>query len=382
LQNDMQFLHRINHVAEHLDSAIKAIISSQTDQKLKVKNWVLTWFLIPFHSLIDFKGFFKSIKSKSISPAIPFYAGIPVFFFVNWISNLNIYILLLSAAILMYLISFIFIAPKSMCSFSEGYFRIGAYAVFRKQEHEIFKEAVGTEDVFYFSSISQQIQIFLAVNAPYKSIHDRIDNFLNLEKANLIAQLKSENNLHRQETAKYNKALKDFDSNTTQLLSKIEEQELAIRYLVEFIKSTNIALYRQKNECFNFGDIANIVSSGITIYEFSSEDNVLKKIADERTTGISPKILELDSSYSCAKAFSSNEDGLIVDEPQPDRFVASKKLKMDYDKTWVINFHFDITQEKPLFLIVGNVILDTNEIIRAIHSMCLLKQEADIKGGT
>lgn len=67
--------HRLERISEGLDRAAKTIRSSETDTKLKVKNWVLTWFLIPFHSLLDLKGLFKGFKSLNISPALPLLAG-------------------------------------------------------------------------------------------------------------------------------------------------------------------------------------------------------------------------------------------------------------------------------------------------------------------
>lgn len=63
LAEQYDVFHRLERISESLDQAAKILRSSEVDTKLKVKNWLFTWFILPFHSLLDFKGLFKGVKS-------------------------------------------------------------------------------------------------------------------------------------------------------------------------------------------------------------------------------------------------------------------------------------------------------------------------------
>lgn len=149
------------------------------------------------------------------------------------------------------------------------------------------------------------------------------------------------------------------------------------------MKNTNTALYRMHNNCFSIADLVNMVGTGITIYELVEQDEsekFLQKIYDEGTTGISPKSIKMDQSYAAVEVVRKGKyEEHIIDEPSEGRFVVSRLFKMGYNKLWVINFHPDSSQEKALLLTIPNEELNTREIMRVIHSMCLLMQENDHK---
>jgi hypothetical protein len=164
------------------------------------------------------------------------------------------------------------------------------------------------------------------------------------------------------------------------LVEELSEVHLTLKYLIEFIKNTNTALYRMQNNRFSVADLVNMVGTGITIYEVVEQESgeVLHKIYDEGTSGASPQIITLDQPLAAAKVVvEGNTEKHITDEPSEGRFVVSRLFKMGYNKLWVINFHPDSSQEKALLLTIPNEELNTREIMRVIHSLCLLMQEND-----
>ncbi|MEH6957248.1 hypothetical protein [Neobacillus drentensis] len=381
MENHIGFLNRLEQVTEGLDEVTKAIRLSEADQKLKVKNWIITWLIIPFHSLTDFKSIFKGIKKLDLSPALPIVTGTSLYPIIHWAIGVDWGTLAYWIFPIAYLISIIFIAPKTMCRFDSGYFRINAYSIFRNQEYELFKTALAEGDEFYFSTIPKSLQVVLTDNQHVKSIHTRIDNYLNQERTNLEALVKSKEELYKEKKEEYKDAIKAYDKKVDDLVKKYQEALVGIKYLVEFLKSTNTALYRKKNQCFTISDIVNMVSAGVTIYELDEEREQLHKIYDQGTTGASPTTISVDEPYATARVVLSEENAVEIDEPSEGRFVVSRLFKMGYNTTWVINFHTDITQEKALFLTVSNDLLNTQEVMRMIHAMCLLKQESDYLKG-
>lgn len=190
LAEQYDVFHRLERISESLDQAAKTIRSSEVDTKLKVKNWLFTWFILPFHSLLDFKGLFKGVKSLNISPALPLLTGTVLFPLASFVVDTKWYILIGWGALTGYIISFIFVTPRSMCDFVSGYFRIGAYSKFRNQEYEIFKQSIVHGDDFYFSTIPKQLQVLLKSDENLKLVHSRIDTFLYQEKAELAQKIK------------------------------------------------------------------------------------------------------------------------------------------------------------------------------------------------
>lgn len=374
--------HRLEHITKELDQAIKSIRLANIDKKMKVKNWIVLWFLLPFISMTNLKSITK-IKNFDMSPGVPLYSGLILYPFLMYILEINIWILALLVFSIAYTVSFVFLAPRAMCNFKSKYFRIDAYVAFRHQEYELFKSALAQEDEFYFSSIPNELQLIIQNNQHYKKIFERLDTFLIQEKRELLIELEKTKALHLKEKEEYRTALTDFDEEVENLFADISDINITLKYLFEFIKSTNTALYRLKNNCFSVSDIVNMIGTGITIYELvEGNPSFLKKIHDEGTSGASPKIISLDSGLATAEVVLNNDfNEHMIDEPQPGRFVVSRLFKMGYNKVWVINFHPDNSAEKALLLTIPNEELNTQEIIRVVHSMCLLMQENDHKKG-
>lgn len=372
-------LHRLERITEKLDQASKMIRSSEIDTKLKVKHWILTWFLLPFHSLLDIKGLFKGFKSLNLSPALPLLAGTILLPFASFVVDTEWYILLGWGALTGYFFSFFFIAPRTMCEFTSGYFRIGAYSIFRSQEYEIFKQSLVHGDDFYFSAIPKELQLLINSDDNLKLVHTRIDTFLNQEKAELAQKVKVLEEKYLEKEKELKQAIIEYDREASNLLKANTEVHKAMGYLVDFLKSTRLALLRKSNRKLNIADLSNMLGAGVSI--FIIREKFLELKGEEQTAGDLPSIIHFDDELYSHSPFvdaALNEQGESFDEPEKNYFIISKRFKMKNHEEWVISFHVDSGVEKALFLSVGNDILETKEVYKMIHSLCLLQQENEL----
>ncbi|MCP3763679.1 hypothetical protein NLX67_14985 [Domibacillus sp. A3M-37] len=370
---------RLAHITNELDQAVKTIRLAENDTTNKVKGWVLLWFILPFMSMGNLKALTK-LKTLDLSPGLPMYIGVGLYSILVSVTSISPILLAIWIFIGAYAISFAFLAPRAMCNFKSGYFRFKAYALFRNQEYELLKSALAEGDEFYFRSIPRKLGLIIQNNQHYKHIYEQINAFVNQEKRDWEIRLERAIAISDAEKEDYKMALEEFDDEVGSLVDELSEVHLTLKYLIEFIKNTNTALYRMHNDCFSVADLVNMVGTGVTIYELIEQESavVLQKIYDEGTSGISPQFITLDQPLAAAKVVNEGKfEEHIIDEPSEGRFVVSRLFKMGYNKVWVINFHPDFTQEKALLLTIPNEELNTREIMRVIHSMCLLMQEND-----
>jgi hypothetical protein len=369
-------LHRLEQIAESLDNVSKAIRLSEADQKLKVKNWITTWLILPIYTLSDLKGLINGIKSANFTPAIPLLAGTFLSPLALFIVDLKWYTLAGAGLLIGYLYSFFVLVPKTMCDFNGGYFRIAAYAKFRTQEYEIFKQSLVHGDEFYFSSIPKELQLLMKSDESIKQIHARIDTFLNQEKAEMVQKIKFLEAKYEEEEKAHKKALKNYDTESSLLIKDNDEVHKAMGYVFEFIKATKMAIVRKTNKKLNVADLVNMIGAGISIYVIHEDHLKLKSEAG--TNGDLPDIIQfddetyMDSSYLLAIAF-----GVDIKELDSENTIISRRFPMKNEEEWIISFHVDMRFEKALYLHVENDILEVPEIYRMVHSICLLGQEQE-----
>lgn len=389
MNNTVELLNRLEEISMDFDNVIKTLRGSEADRKVKVRHWIITWLTIPFSTLIDLKGFFKNVNKLNLTPIIPVVAGTALAPLVGFFVNIPWYILAFSGLVLGYLISFGVIAPKMMCTFQSGYFRIAAYALFRKQEYDLFRKGLLHEDSLYFTPIYQQVALMMnkedLSDKHLDLIHQRIDTFLNQEKMGLQAQVHALRERIKELEGIHKQAIEDYHKKAESLVDDSFELHTGLGYIVDFIKATNTALYRKKNKLFNISDIVQMLSCGITIYK--KQNDWLIKAYDEGTSGASLEKYPLDQKHpeykdhAVVRAALKEDNFEEIDRPYGDRFIVARRMKMDYDETWIINFHLEETAEKSLFLTVSNDILNTEEVFRMVHAICLLKQEDDHEKG-
>ncbi|MEG0385947.1 MAG: hypothetical protein RR642_14455 [Solibacillus sp.] len=370
--------HKLERITEGLDQAAKVIRSSQINSELKVENWIITWFLIPIHSIFNVKSLLKGMKSINLAPAIPLIAGTTLLPFASLYVDTKWYILLIWGLLIGYIFSFIFVAPRVMCDFTSDYFRIVAYSKFRKQEYEIFKQSLVHGDEFYFSSIPIQLQMLIKSDDNLQQIYNRIDSFIGQEKVELAQKIKLLEEKFSDKEKELKQAIKDYDVEASNLLNANTEVHKAMGYVVDFMKATRLALLRKTNKKLNIADISNMLGAGVSIFVLREDHLELK--GEERTSGDLPDIIRLDDEKYINSPYvdaAINEQGESFDEPESNYFVISNRFQMNNNEQWVISLHVDSGVEKALFLSVGNDILETKEVYKVVHSLCLLKQELE-----
>lgn len=378
LSEKYDVFHKLERITEGLDQAAKVIRSSQINSELKVENWIITWFLIPIHSIFNVKSLLKGMKSINLAPAIPLIAGTTLLPFASLYVDTKWYILLIWGLLIGYIFSFIFVAPRVMCDFTSDYFRIVAYSKFRKQEYEIFKQSLVHGDEFYFSSIPIQLQMLIKSDDNLQQIYNRIDSFIGQEKVELAQKIKLLEEKFSDKEKELKQAIKDYDVEASNLLNANTEVHKAMGYVVDFMKATRLALLRKTNKKLNIADISNMLGAGVSIFVLREDHLELK--GEERTSGDLPDIIRLDDEKYINSPYvdaAINEQGESFDEPESNYFVISNRFQMNNNEQWVISLHVDSGVEKALFLSVGNDILETKEVYKVVHSLCLLKQELE-----
>src|SRR5690606_33427458 len=105
----------------------------------------------------------------------------------------------------------------------------------------------------------------------------------------------------------------------------------------------------------------------------------LHKIEDVGTSGRAPKKIKIDDPYykdwGVVKVIKKNMNQPVINEPYENHTVVSLKMNIDRDKHWVYNFHFDSDNRKVNHLLVKNDIIDSREVYRLIHALCLITEK-------
>lgn len=247
-----------------------------------------------------------------------------------------------------------------MASMGNPEFHIGAFKAKRKKEYQMWSPFFQNHNATFGG-------LYSFVTPLLTSSRDNIDSVVSL------AQLQVNS---AQDTAERFRSDRDF------LQSEVLRYENAVGYLVELVKVINKSLYRLVNGLMNSSEMNFICA--FTVYEV--EDGLIRKKWDHWTTGASPKTLDLTvenaSKYAAVYVAmqSPDEDSFSYNNPFPGRTVASYRMKMLEEKTWVWNFHFDDSNERALKLALSNDIIEVREVYRLVHAFCLLLQKQEIEG--
>jgi len=166
------------------------------------------------------------------------------------------------------------------------------------------------------------------------------------------------------------------------LQAEVDKHEQVVGYLVDVIKSINKSLYRLANDCMNFYELDFVCA--YTIYKV--EGDIIRKIHDKGTTGVSPETITLTEANANKYAsvyvamLSDEEDGFSYNNPFPGRTVASYRMKV-FGEIWIWNFHFDDSNDKALKLTLSNDIIEIREVYRLVHAFCLVLRKREIENG-
>ncbi|WP_416826102.1 hypothetical protein [Ectobacillus polymachus] len=342
------FRQDLLELSKDWDTVFSILKKSYSDEKLG--NWIVALFL---YVLSDVKSF------KTLPKLIPSIIGILVSSGVMIIHNQMLVKSLIALFIFIIFFSFnLYLYLRKMLNFNEEkYFHIGAYRVFRKSEYNGFIKYIPSRD---FS---------------FKGLYDEI--IYNIPEAKELevkkAQIKDMKVIHEE-------YVKNSTEDQNKLLLQIKEHNAQISMIVKLLKDINTALYQMTNECFDSSSLLFI--TGFTIHE--KRDNKLIKIMDRGTTGKTLKEYDIpdtitEKSDAVLRALSTKERYTPqIDIPYKNHFIMSFKMRMAHDKIWVFNFQSDYDDDRALFFLMNNDMLDTREVFRLIHALCLILQEKGV----
>lgn len=370
-------------LSRNFDDVIEEMKDSYQDEKYS--NWVIYLLLSP---LIDIsrinrnrKGIESAIKSH-IGQAymIPFISGLSGMG-LAFFQEINPWVY----SILGIFFGYVFLLPyyfKKMITFQSGHFHTGAYRIFRNQEYTLMKQALLDEkrDYFfkgiydYLNHISSDSEQYLQI---YKMIEEKLDRHHQVE----VKQLETKNTLLKERLKKADqlleKTMKEYESFVKELRKIDRNRKEGMEIVIDMIKEINSVLFRMGNGTFSKKDLGFV--SAYTIYR--KERDSLIKIEDVGTSGTSPSVLSLkeDTKWGAVEVINKQTDKPVINEPYDNRMVVSFRIRMranGKEEIWVFNFHFDLTDKKPQHLLLKNDIIESREVYRLIHALCLLTSQS------
>lgn len=370
-------------LSRNFDDVIEEMKDSYQDEKYS--NWVIYLLLSP---LIDIsrinrnrKGIESAIKSH-IGQAymIPFISGLSGMG-LAFFQEINPWVY----SILGIFFGYVFLLPyyfKKMITFQSGHFHTGAYRIFRNQEYTLMKQALLDEkrDYFfkgiydYLNHISSDSEQYLQI---YKMIEEKLDRHHQVE----VKQLETKNTLLRERLKKADqlleKTMEEYESFVKELRKIDRNRKEGMEIVIDMIKEINSVLFRMGNGTFSKKDLGFV--SAYTIYR--KERDSLIKIEDVGTSGTSPSVLSLkeDTKWGAVEVINKQTDKPVINEPYDNRMVVSFRIRMranGKEEIWVFNFHFDLTDKKPQHLLLKNDIIESREVYRLIHALCLLTSQS------
>ncbi|MFC4322946.1 hypothetical protein [Litchfieldia salsa] len=384
IDEERNYHSRLLTLSHAFDESIERMKSSYLDEKYT--NWTVWLLLSPLRDIAQINSVHKGLKTFSetnfflaIIPFVSMLTGTVALKPTDWIEYLGSMTL---GLVLGYIFTLTFYFPK-LLQFKSNHFHTGAYRVFRKQEYEMFRSAfLDHKGEYYFRGLYDYINNMRVNSNDFQSlstnINESLADYFHKEKHHLetkISLLKSR--LNRQDE-KFNILVNTYEDAISELEKENDELSKGSEYVIELIKDINKLLFRMKNRVFSTKDL-NIVS-GFTLYERREKE--LFKIDDVGTTGSSPMKISLDdkSLYKKWGAVKVVRDQLtqpVINYPYENHTIVSVRMNMgiEQEKVWVFNFHFDSNDQKVSHLLVKNDIIDSREVYRLIHALCLLSDE-------
>ncbi len=372
---------RLLRLSKTFDTVIEVLKNSEVDKKYENKWWI--WLLVsPIRDLSQVKNIKEKadngLTSKLVIALLPFISPIVGWSGAYWGYDLDVILSTAIAVGIGILFTILLYFPK-MLTFDSGHFHTGAYKKFRSQEYELFRSALlDDKDDFFFQGlydyIGSMIQGDKELDDFYQRLDERLERFTTQEKRILETKV----SVLQDRLTRQNKDFEDLVNEYEEIIKLFKEtnEELiqGTDYVIHLIKDINTLLFRVHNNVFTTKDL-NIIS-GFTLFEQREEG--LFKLEDVGTTGATPKVINPDSpihkNWSVVRVLHSAFNSPIIDNPYENHTVISIKLKMDMHntKTWIYNFHFDSNDQKVTQLLVNNDIIESREIYRLIHALCLL----------
>lgn len=280
----------------------------------------------------------------------------------GYVASLPLWMIIVTPILLMFFVYWILVirCTGQMASIGHPNFHVGCFKAKRPKEYQLWAP--------FFKNHNASFEGLYAFLTPILTAHhgDNMNALIEYTRGQVDAM--------QTDVQKYR-------SDRDYLQAEVERYVRALSYLVDLIKATNKSLYRLVNDCMNFYELDFVCA--YTIYEVDGD--VIRKIHDKGTTGVSPSIIALTeenaekyAAVNVAMQEEDEEDGPTYNNPFPGRTVVSYRMKMLAGEVWIWNFHFDDSNDRALNLTLSNDIIEIREVYRLIHSFCLILQKRDI----
>ena len=374
---------RLLHMSKAFDKPIERLKGGHVDAKYS--NWMIWLLLAPLREYTRFIKVHEGLKKLSAESltalVIPSSAILTTL--IQWvignINNLVDFVGIVSLGLSVgYLLSLI-IYWRSLLDFYSDHFHTGAYKVFRKQEYDMFKIALfDKEGDFYFQGVYDYFGKMQAGRDEFTALSDKVTDYFEKDKKQLETKFtliqNQYNRLQAKSDEKINKITEMYESLILDYDEILKDASDGAEYVIELIKDINNVLFRMRNEEFTSKDL-NLVC-GFTLYEQKGKE--LHKIEDVGTSGRTPKVININDplykDWGVVEVIKKNLKQPVINEPYENHTVVSVKMNIDRDKQWVYNFHFDMDNKKANHLLVKNDIIDSREVYRLMHALCLIAE--------
>ncbi|MCM3672107.1 hypothetical protein M3181_24820 [Mesobacillus maritimus] len=374
---------RLLHMSKAFDKPIERLKGGHVDAKYS--NWMIWLLLAPLREYTRFIKVHEGLKKLSAESltalVIPSSAILTTL--IQWvignINNLVDFVGIVTLGLSVgYLLSLI-IYWRSLLDFYSDHFHTGAYKVFRKQEYYMFKIALfDKEGDFYFQGVYDYFGKMQAGRDEFTALSDKVTDYFEKDKKQLETKFtliqNQYNRLQAKSDEKINKITEMYESLILDYDEILKDASDGAEYVIELIKDINNVLFRMRNEEFTSKDL-NLVC-GFTLYEQKGKE--LHKIEDVGASGRTPKVININDpiykDWGVVEVIKKNLKQPVINEPYENHTVVSVKMNIDRDKQWVYNFHFDMDNKKANHLLVKNDIIDSREVYRLMHALCLIAE--------
>jgi hypothetical protein len=353
-----------------MDRIIHVFRKQKNEGKLE-QSWIAAIAVLPIKNIADTQKTFDAIL-KAIGAIFPLLVGTTLLSYLStlWTSNKIIVSLTGAAAfIITYVLLLLIRYLPKMLDVRSKYFHLGAYRDRRPREFEIFINAFNDND-FSFEGLFHFVNGVLTHKEDESKAIEALIRHFESERREYKQRIHDLDVKHQNAINEYQALLDDINTETIEL-------EQVTNYLTEFLSEINIILFRMNNNQFSISDLRFL--TGFTIYELENDKLIKLPNGDHGTTGASVSEIIIGSSkfkdYSAVKVLNDQDSLPVYQEVRPGYIIVSYKMKMGIgnNKVWVFNYHVNTAlNEKAWNLLLNDDILNTSEVYRLFHALCLL----------
>ncbi|WP_407267723.1 hypothetical protein [Radiobacillus sp. PE A8.2] len=303
---------------------------------------------------------------------------------IIWFVKLNLLWTIVSA-LTVFIFLFVILIPHylwKMIDIYSPHFHLPTYKRFRPNEFELLNQTV-LDKQFSYSGLAEYVNGVVTKQADELKVVEAIIKQFNYEKEEYKREIQKLNSKEKEIIEEFTDAIENLDD-------ELEWSETVIMYLIEFIQDIYVVMHRIASGIFNYSDLKLI--SGFTIYQV--EDNELRRIADEGTTGQTPIHIKLNRPYhtpwvqTIVDAAKNNKQLVFLsNQPRAGYHVVSFKFFLQNSKkTWVFSLQIhESTNQRGFLLSLSDDIIDQTVIYEMLYGLCMIlddnQEKKKIKGG-